>query len=45
MSVPLLDLESLATLVYGELSEARQQTVVSAIGQFVARQVPAGSRR
>ena len=38
-------LESLAIPVYGELTEAQQQTVVSAIGQFVARQVPAGSRR
>ncbi len=38
-------LESLAIPVYGELTEAQQQTVVSAIGEFVARQVPAGSRR
>ena len=38
-------LESLAIPVYGELTGAQQQTVVSAIGEFVARQVPAGSRR
>ena len=37
--------ESLAIPIYGELSEAQQAEVVAAVGQFVQRQVPAGSGR
>src|SRR4051812_20457674 len=37
--------ESLAIPVYGELSLAQQETVVSAIGQFVQGRVPARSAR
>ena len=36
--------ESLAIPVYGELTAAQQETVVSAIGQFVHRQVPASAK-
>ena len=36
--------ESLAIPVYGELTAAQQETVVSAIGQFVQRQVPASAK-
>ena len=36
--------ESLAIPVYGELTAAQQETVVSAIGQFVQRQVAASAR-
>jgi dTDP-4-amino-4,6-dideoxygalactose transaminase len=36
-------LESLAIPVYGELTSDQQETVVSAIGQFVQRRVPAGA--
>jgi dTDP-4-amino-4,6-dideoxygalactose transaminase len=36
-------LESLAIPVYGELSAGQQETVVSAIGQFVQRRVPASA--
>ena len=35
--------DSLAIPVYGELTAAQQETVVSAIGQFVQRQVPASA--
>jgi len=37
--------ESLAIPVYGELTPDQQETVVSAIGQFVQRQVPASARQ
>ena len=36
--------ESLAIPVYGEMTAAQQETVVSAIGQFVQRRVAASSR-
>ena len=36
--------ESLAIPVYGELTAAQQETVVSAIGQFVQRQVAASAK-
>jgi dTDP-4-amino-4,6-dideoxygalactose transaminase len=36
-------LESLAIPVYGELTAGQQETVVSAIGQFVQRRVPASA--
>jgi dTDP-4-amino-4,6-dideoxygalactose transaminase len=36
-------LESLAIPVYGELTGGQQETVVSAIGQFVQRRVPASA--
>jgi dTDP-4-amino-4,6-dideoxygalactose transaminase len=36
--------ESLAIPVYGELTADQQETVVSAIGQFVQRQVPASAQ-
>jgi dTDP-4-amino-4,6-dideoxygalactose transaminase len=36
-------LESLAIPVYGELTPRQQETVVSAIGQFVQRRVPASA--
>jgi dTDP-4-amino-4,6-dideoxygalactose transaminase len=36
--------DSLAIPVYGELTSAQQETVVSAIGQFVQRQVAASAR-
>ena len=35
--------ESLAIPIYGELTAAQQETVVSAIGQFVQRRVPASA--
>ena len=35
--------QSLAIPVYGELTAAQQETVVSAIGQFVQGRVPAGA--
>ena len=38
-------LECLAIPVYGELTEAQQETVVSAIGQFVQRRVPSSAAR
>ena len=38
-------LECLAIPVYGELTEAQQETVVSAIGQFVQRRVPSSAVR
>jgi dTDP-4-amino-4,6-dideoxygalactose transaminase len=37
--------ESLAIPVYGELAADQQETVVSAIGQFVQQQVPASARQ
>lgn len=37
--------ESLAIPVYGELTEDQQETVVSAIGQFVQRRVPASAQQ
>jgi dTDP-4-amino-4,6-dideoxygalactose transaminase len=36
--------ESLAIPIYGELTEAQQAAVVSAVGQFVQRRVPASAR-
>jgi dTDP-4-amino-4,6-dideoxygalactose transaminase len=38
-------LESLAIPVYGELTAAQQETVVSAVGQFVQRHVPSSASR
>jgi dTDP-4-amino-4,6-dideoxygalactose transaminase len=38
-------LESLAIPVYGELSLSQQETVVSAIGQFIQQRVPASARQ
>ena len=38
-------LECLAIPVYAELTEAQQETVVSAIGQFVQRRVPSSAAR
>jgi dTDP-4-amino-4,6-dideoxygalactose transaminase len=37
--------DSLAIPVYSELTAAQQETVVSAIGQFVQRRVPASARK
>ena len=37
--------ESLAIPVYGELTAAQQETVVSAVGQFVQRRVPASAKQ
>jgi dTDP-4-amino-4,6-dideoxygalactose transaminase len=38
-------LESLAIPVYGELTLSQQETVVSAIGQFIQQRVPASARQ
>ena len=38
-------LESLAIPIYGELTLSQQETVVSAIGQFIQQRVPASARQ